>query len=61
MSFKDFRRKACLEVNEAAKALQISIHTLYKIEEGRRKPSVKLIRRMCELYKVTIEELFSLL
>ena len=61
MTFKDLRRRSCLEVTEAANALKISVHTIYKIEEGTRKPSIKLVKRMCDIYKVTIEELFNLL
>jgi DNA-binding XRE family transcriptional regulator len=61
MTFKDLRRKAGLDAVEAASALGVTVHTIYKIEEGRRKPSLKLIRRMCNTYKTNIEEIFKLL
>jgi DNA-binding XRE family transcriptional regulator len=51
------RIKAGLSVQEAANKLNISEDFLYKIEEGKRKPSALLKLSMTKVYNCNIKDL----
>lgn len=52
------RINAGFETAEAAERLNISMSTFYKLEQGHKEPSVKLIARMSKLYKCTADDIF---
>lgn len=55
--FKQLRLNAGLEMNEAAKRINISKSYLYKIEEGNTLPGIKVVLRMQKVYGCTLEDL----
>ncbi|MTI48252.1 MAG: helix-turn-helix transcriptional regulator [Firmicutes bacterium] len=57
-SFKKLREDANLNTKKASEKLNISLSMLYKIEQGRRQPSAKLIRKMSNVYKCSTDDIF---
>lgn len=57
ISLKAARVNADLSQKEAAKCLKISNKTLHSWENGETSPSAKHIDAMCELYKVSYDNL----
>lgn len=58
MNFKELRQRVNLTVPQAAKKLKISKIMLYKIEQGTRKPSTDLIKKMTDVYGCSYEDIF---
>jgi len=56
--FKVIRENTNLSTDEAAKSLEISISMLYKIEQGHRNPSLRLMKKMAEIYRCPIQKIF---
>lgn len=55
--YRTLRVKTGLNIKIAALMLNIKVDTLYKIEEGQRKPSPILKVKMSELYNCSINNL----
>jgi DNA-binding XRE family transcriptional regulator len=55
--YRTLRVKTGLNIKIAALMLNIKVDTLYKIEEGQRKPSPILKVKMSELYSCSINNL----
>lgn len=53
------RINAGLESQKAIELLNISQSAFYKLEQGRMQPGPKLIKRLSETYKCTIDEIFK--
>ena len=53
------RIKMGLGVDEALEKLKIGKSIFYKLEQGHRTPSVRLIVRMARLYQCTTDEIFE--
>lgn len=60
-TYKDLRKRANLSTDEAAQKLGISKSMLYKMEQGCKNPSHKLMKKMSEVYHCSIQELFNAL
>ena len=60
-TYKDLRKRANLSTDEAAQKLGISKSMLYKMEQGYKNPSYKLMKKMSEVYHCSIQELFNAL
>ncbi|GIW49163.1 MAG: hypothetical protein KatS3mg079_639 [Caloramator sp.] len=59
MKFKELRIKAGFQTaKEAAKSLGISYSMYHKIETGYREPGKELIKKMCEIFHCSIEDIF---
>lgn len=55
---KDIRKMSKKTVHEVAEYLEISESFYYKIEQGTRTPTLKLAKKISNLFKVGLEELF---
>ena len=60
-SFKELRKKIDLTTDDAAAKLGITKSMLYKVEQGYRNPSPKLMKSMSLLYECSIQDVFSAL
>lgn len=58
MNLREMREKAKISIADASKALGISYEYLTKLETNKRKPSLKLMKKLSELYKVKPEKIF---
>ena len=58
MTLRELREKARLSIEEAANKLGIAYDYLVMLENNRRKPSWKLLKRMIEVYSVKPEKIF---
>lgn len=54
--YRSLRIKAGLNIKVAAILLDVKVDTLYKVEEGQRKPSPILKFKMAELYGCSIDD-----
>lgn len=55
--FKVLRSKSGLNIKAAAEQLNIRVDTLYKIEEGQRKPSTLLKLKLAFLYNCNVNDI----
>ena len=58
MTLREIREKSKLSIEEAANKLGIAYDYLIMLENNRRKPSRKLLKRMIEVYSVKPEKIF---
>ena len=58
MTLREIREKSKLSIEEAAIKLGIAYDYLVMLENNRRKPSWKLLKRMIEVYSVKPEKIF---
>jgi len=56
--FKTIRENTNLSTEEAANLLGIRLSMLYKIEQGHRNPSLRLMKKMAEVYKCPVQKIF---
>ena len=57
--FKELRKKQGLTTEFTSKKLDISISTLYKIEQYQHLPSMSILLKMKNLYKCSYEEIMK--
>lgn len=58
MTLRELREKAKLSIGEAANKMGIAYDYLIMLENNRRKPSWKLLKKMCDVYSVKPEKVF---
>lgn len=56
---KSRRLNMGLTTKEVAEELNVSMSTFYKLEEGYAKPSSKLIVKIANFYKCSIDEIYK--
>lgn len=57
---KQLRLENGLKLKEVATALNVTIRSINRYEDGTREPSVDLIIKFCKLYKVSADYLLGL-
>ena len=58
MTLRELREKSKLSIEEAANKLGIAYDYLIMLENNRRKPSWKLLKKMCDVYSAKPEKVF---
>ena len=58
MTLRQLREKSKLSIEEAANKLGIAYDYLIMLENNRRKPSWKLLKKMCDVYSAKPEKVF---
>lgn len=59
MDLREIRKSHSLTMRQAAEKLKISDATLSLIETGKRKPSIKIAKRISKLFKISLDEIYK--
>lgn len=57
---KELRVKRGLKLKDVAAALDVTIRSISRYEDGTREPSVEMIVKFCKLYEVSADYLLGL-
>lgn len=59
LNLKNIRKKANLTSKELAEKLYISQSSISQYENGKRRPSIKVAKRIAELFGCTLEDIYG--